>query len=285
MIILYFQVLPPQRRHHLKRDDAAVLRNFSQASSGLISSRLCSPKRMNTFAAPRISSQPDHQTSVSVVQDSCLVDGFSWSPSWLQGPSNFQRIKNEFSGSDEFTRTTSIETCRCCKWLKIAEVGGKISQKIFKNSNWVWSEIECLLILHSSYSSFSLQDLPGFLKLSQFQSSWFGTFPFSIDWILADSHPATSCCALQEAKRFLGLPTMIVDKCCTKQHANAPSMLRQCHRTFSPGSRIKYWWQVFLPPGATPPKCGKRDTWTALHGLCIWHRTPTKKWRAIYWFE
>ena len=110
--------------------------------------------------------------------------------------------------------------------------------------------------------------------------------PFSIDWILADSHPATSCCALQEAKRVLGLPTIRVSQVLhKKQHANAPSMLRKCWWKFSPGSRIKYRWQVFLPPGATPPKCGKRDTWTALHGLCIWHRTPTKKWRAIYWFE
>lgn len=179
----------------------------------------CVRQRGWTPSLPRISSQTDHRTSPVVpfrallMASAEVLRGFTGQKlpaisSGIGSPCESFNKKKQFSGSDEFTRTTSIETCRCCEWLKIAEE----SLKDLQNSNWVWSEIECLLILHSSYSSFSLQDLPGFLQLSQFQSSWFGTFPFSIDWILADSHPATSCCALQEAKRFLGLPTMIVSQ-------------------------------------------------------------------------
>lgn len=115
----------------------------------------CVRQRGWTPSLPRISSQTDHRTSPVVpfrallMASAEVLRGFTGQKlpaisSGIGSPCESFNKKKQFSGSDEFTRTTSIETCRCCEWLKNTENSWRISQRSSKLQlglvwNWVFT--------------------------------------------------------------------------------------------------------------------------------------------------
>lgn len=85
MIILYFQVLPPQIEASSQTWWWRSSLKFSPGKLRADQFPAVFAKEDEHLRGLRVSSQTDHQTSVSVVQDSCLVDGFSWSPRGFRG--------------------------------------------------------------------------------------------------------------------------------------------------------------------------------------------------------